>query len=100
MTEYLIATSVLESIVRGAVADDERLRVHARVPFVGGDPMEITVDEGTCRVVVQLDARMGEVLPSLASETRGKIAAALNQMTGLAVSGVDIVFSGVFPSGE
>jgi hypothetical protein len=98
MTEYLIATSVLEAIVRGAVANDDRLRVHSPLPLVGGHPVEVTVEEEKCQVVVQLDARMGEILPTLASEAGRKIRAALGQMTGLTVSGVDVVFSGVFPA--
>jgi len=99
MTEYLIATSVLEAIVRGAVGDDERVRVHPALPLVGGHPVEVTVEEERCRVIVHLDARMGEHLPTLAGETGHKIATALGHMTGLTVSGVDVVFSGVFPAG-
>ncbi|NLO28223.1 MAG: Asp23/Gls24 family envelope stress response protein [Actinobacteria bacterium] len=97
MTEYQIATSVLEAIVRGAVEDDERLRVHAPPPLTRTHAVEVAVDDDECRVTVHLDARMGQCLPSLAVEARGKIASALSHMTGLTVSGVDVVFSGVFP---
>lgn len=100
MTEYLIAASVLESIVRGSLEQDERLRFHSALPLVRSHPVEVVVDEDSCRVTVQLDARMGEHLPALAAEVRQKIAGALGPMTGLAVSSVDVVFAGVFVSGD
>ena len=99
MTEYLIATSVLEAIVRGSLAGDQRLRLHSSLPLVGTHPAEVTVEQDSCKVVVHLDARMGEFLADLAAEVRGRIAGALGPMTGLTVSGVDVVFSGVFPGG-
>ena len=99
MTEYLIATSVLEAIVRGSLGSDERLRFHSLPPLVRSHPVEVVVEGDACHVTVQLDARMGEHLPTLTAEARQKIAAALGPMTGLAVSGVDVVFGGVFPSG-
>lgn len=99
MTEYLIATSVLEAIVRGSLESDERLRIHAPLPLVRTHPVEVTVDGQECHVIVHLDARLGEQLLALAAGARQKIAEALGQMTGLTVSGVDIIFSGVFPAG-
>jgi hypothetical protein len=99
MTEYLIATSVLEAIVRGSLEDDDRLRIHPPLPLVRSHSIEVAVDDEECRVSVQLDARLGEHLPALAAEARQKIGAALGPMTGLRVSGVDVVFSGVFPAG-
>jgi uncharacterized alkaline shock family protein YloU len=99
MTEYQIATSVLEAIVRGSVENDERLRVHSALALSRTHAVEVAVDEQECSVTVHLDARLGESLPSLASEMRRRISSALAQMTGLKVSGVDIVFSGVFPAG-
>jgi uncharacterized alkaline shock family protein YloU len=99
MTEYLIATSVLEAIVRGSLDKDDRLRFHSALPLVRSHPVELAVDADTCYVTVQLDVRMGEHLPLLAAEVRQKIAASLGCMTGLAVSGVDVVFGGVFPPG-
>jgi uncharacterized alkaline shock family protein YloU len=98
MTEYLIATSVLEGIVRGSIENDERVRVHSPQPLARTHAVEVTVDDQQCRVAAQLDARLGEHLPSLATESRQKITTALTQMTGLTVSGVDIVISGVFPA--
>lgn len=97
MTQYLIATSVLEAIVRGALDCDERLRFHATLPLVRSHPVEVVVHEEKCHVTVHLDARFGEHLPTLAAEARQKIAAALGTMTGLTISGVDVVFGGVFP---
>ena len=98
MTEYLIATSVLESIVRGAVENDERLRVYSPLPLTRTRPVEVVVDDQECNVAVHLDARIGEHLPSLAVDARQKIAVALTHMTGLSITAVDIVFSGVFPA--
>lgn len=98
MTEYLIATSVLETIVRGSLESDTRVRLHAGLPFVRSHPVEVTVDGDACHVTVQLVAEMGEVLPALAADVRDRIAGALSPMTGLVVSGVDVVFAGVFPS--
>jgi len=97
MTEYLIATSVLEAIVRGSLDQDDRVHLHSAVPLVRSHPVEVTVDGDACYVAVQLDARMGEHLPSLAAEVRRKIAESLGPMTGLAISGVDVVFTVVFP---
>jgi len=99
MTEYLIATSVLEAIVRGSLENDDRLRIHSPLPLVGTHPVEVMVDGQECHVAVQLDARLGEFLPALATAARQRIAEALGRMTGLAVNGVDVVFSGVFPAG-
>jgi len=99
MTEYLIATSVLEAIVRGSLVNDDRVRLRGSLPLLGSHPAQVTVDEDMCHVVVQVDARFGEVLPPLAIEVRRKVATALGHMTGLKVSGVDVVFSGVFPVG-
>ena len=99
MTQYLIATSVLEAIGRGALAGDQRLRVHSTLPFARPHAMEVGVEGQTCRVTAHLDARLGENLPALADEVRRKIAQALARMTGLTVTGVDVVFVGVFPSG-
>ena len=99
MTEYLIATSVLEAIVRGALEDDERLRLHAPLPLVRTHPVVVEMDGQHCHVTVHLDARLGEHLPGLADFVRHKVAEALTHMTGLAVAGVDVVFSGVFPAG-
>ena len=99
MTEYLIATSVLEAIVRGSLESDDRLRFHSAPPLVRSHPVEVVVEKGTCHVSVQLDARMGVHLPTLTAEVRQKVVEALGPMTGLAISAVDVVFGGVFPSG-
>lgn len=99
MTEYLIATSVLEAIVRGSLENDGRLRIHSLLPLVRTHPVEVKVDGQECHVTVHLDARLGEYLPALATGARQRIAEALGQMTGLAVKGVDVVFSSVFPAG-
>jgi uncharacterized alkaline shock family protein YloU len=99
MTQYLIATSVLESIVRGSLESDERLRVHTPLPLTRTRPVEITVEGEQCFVSVHVDARMGEHLPSLASSVRRTVAEALESMTGLRVIVVDVSVSGVFPVG-
>jgi Asp23 family, cell envelope-related function len=98
MTHYLIATSVLEAIVSGSLADDGRLRIHTPLPLVLAHPVEVVVKGDECHVDVHLDARMGEHLPSLAASVRKTVAAALASMTGLKVVSVDVTFSGVFPA--
>ncbi|MGI5939617.1 MAG: Asp23/Gls24 family envelope stress response protein [Thermoleophilia bacterium] len=98
MTEYLIATSVLEDIVRGALAGDARVQVHAPSPLTRTRAVEVGVQGEECHVTVQLNALLGENLPVLAQEVRQKIGTSLVQMTGLTVTGVDVVFAGVFPS--
>ena len=85
--------------MRGSLEGDDRLRVHSALPLVGAHPVEVVVAGQECRVVVQLDARLGEYLPGLATAARRKIADALGRMTGLAVGAVDVTFSGVFPAG-
>ncbi len=100
MSEYLIATSVLEDIVRGSVAGENRYRLHGGLSLVRSGPVEVSVENDSCRVVVHVDARVGENLPEVASEVRGKIAESLGPMTGLAVSSVDVVVSGVFAAGS
>lgn len=100
MSEYLIATSVLEEIVRGSVAGETRYRLHGGMSLMRSGPVVVSVENDTCRVVVQLDARLGENVTELASEVRGKIADSLGPMTGLAVSSVDVVVSGVFSAGS
>jgi hypothetical protein len=89
MTEYLIATSVLEGIVRGSLASEHRVRLHSSLPLVRTHPAEVIVDDEACKVIVHLDVRMGEFLPDLASIVRTKIA-----------TSVDVVFSGVFSAGS
>lgn len=100
MTEYLISTSVLEGIVRGSLAGEERVQLHSALPLVRTHPAEVMVEDDSCKVIVHLDARMGEFLPDLASAVRRKIADALGPMTGLAVTSVDVVFGGVFSAGS
>jgi hypothetical protein len=96
MSEYLIATSVLEDIVRGSVAGDERFRLHVGLPLVRTRPAEVAVEGDSCKVVVNIDARIGENLPDLALDVRKRVADALGPMTGLTVGSVDVVVSGVF----
>ncbi len=96
MSQYLIATNVLEAIVRGSLADMETLRVHSSLPLVGGKPIEVAVEGEECRVSVQLDARFGEFIPGLGAAARRRIAQALHSITGLKVAAVDIIISGVF----
>ena len=97
MTEYCIATNVLEAIVRGSLEGDERLRFHAPLPLMRSRPIEIAVEGDSCRATLHMDARLGEYLPALATVAREKAADALGGMTGLTVSAVDVIFAGVFP---
>ena len=99
MTEYLIATSVLEAIVRGSLSEDARVRLHTSLPIIRSHPAQVAVEDDSCKVVVHVDVRMGELVSAVAANVRGKIAEALGPMTGLSVAGVDVVVSGVFPAG-
>lgn len=99
MTEYRIATSVLEDIVRGSLAADDRIRVHAPLPLTRSHPIDILVEGDKCQVAIHLDVRLGEVLPALALDVRHAVAGALTRMTGLAVGSVDVTFASVFPAG-
>jgi len=100
MTEFQIATSVLEAIVRGSLAGDGRVRIHSALPLARTHAVELTMEGDQCLVTVHLDALLGENLPSLAEEARLKIAQALTQMTGLTVRAVHVVFAGAFPAGS
>ncbi|HLA80029.1 MAG TPA: Asp23/Gls24 family envelope stress response protein [Thermoleophilia bacterium] len=99
MTAYRIATSVLEGIVRGSLAADSRIRIHSSLPLARARAIEVLVEGDKCEVVVHVDARLGEVLPTLATEVRTAVAGALGRMTGLTVGSVDVIFAGVFPAG-
>lgn len=99
MSQYLIATNVLEAIVRGSLEHMDSLRVHGSLPLVRARPVEVRVDGEECHVTVHLDARMGERLPDLAVAARGHVAQALGAMTGLRVTAVDVIFDGVFLAG-
>ena len=99
MTQYLIATSVLETIVRGSLENDERLRVHTPLPLVRTRPVEIAVDGEHCFVSVHLDARMGEHLPSLAVQRAPDHRRRLGVHDRAEGRGRGRLFSGVFPVG-
>jgi anti-sigma factor RsiW len=99
MTEYRIATSVLEDIVRGSLAADDRIRVHAPLPLTRTHPVEVLVAGDRCEVVIQLDARLGEVLPALAADVRSVVAGAHRRHKGHGVESVKVVFASVFPAG-
>jgi len=96
MTEYQIATGVLEAIVRGSLQGDNRVRFHSPLPLVKGRAVTVEVQDAECKVQVQVDARYGEHLPSLADEIRQQVSAALGRMTGLRVTSVDVIYAGVF----
>jgi uncharacterized alkaline shock family protein YloU len=97
MTEYRIATSVLETIVRGSLAGDERVSFHAPLPLSRSHPVVVDVQGDSCDVTVQLDARLGEELPVVSVDARTAVADALGRITGLKVASVDVIFAGVFP---
>ena len=52
--------------------------------------LEIAIEDGRVRVALQLAARLGVVLPELASEVQERVAAALEGMCGLVVDAVDV----------
>lgn len=96
--EFHIATSVLEAIVRGAVKGESRVRVHQGVRRPRG--VEVQTEHGSCRVAVHVDAAYGEPLPALGGDVQQRVSEALEHMTGLAVSSVEVVFEGVLPPPE
>jgi uncharacterized alkaline shock family protein YloU len=96
---YRMASSVLEAIVRGAVAGNERMRVHQGGGIMRPRGLEVTVEGESCRVHLPLESRFGEVLPVLGSQAQQRVAEALSHMTGLRVTAVDVQFVGVFPAG-
>lgn len=100
MSEYLIATSVLEDIVRGSLVAEKRFRLHGGLPLSRTHTAEVAVENDSCKVVVHLEAAIGENLPELASEVRTRVCDVLGPMTGLAVGSVDVVFNGVFSQGS
>lgn len=99
MSRYLIATNVLENIVRGSLAELQGLRVRSALPLVRTKPIEVAVEGEEARVSVHLDARMGEHLPTLARVVRERVAQGLSHMTGLRVTTVDVIVDGVFTTG-
>ncbi len=52
--------------------------------------LEVTLENGRATVELELAARRGLVLPDLARAVQSSVAAALTQMTGLAVAAVDV----------
>jgi len=52
--------------------------------------LDISVDDGTVRVELELAARYGSVLPELARAVQASVADALRSSAGLTVSRVDV----------
>ncbi len=97
--DYRIATSVLETMVRGCLGQWDRVRLpHPHGPgLMRGRGVEVSVTDGSCRVTLPVEARFGEELHPLAQELRTEIRRCLGTMTGLEVLAVDVIFVGVFP---
>lgn len=95
--DYRIATSVLETMVRGCLTQWGRVRFPHGAGLIRGRGVEVSVADGSCRVTLPVEARFGEELHPLAQELRTEIRRCLGTMTGLDVLAVDVVFVGVFP---
>jgi uncharacterized alkaline shock family protein YloU len=52
--------------------------------------LDISIDDGTVRVELELAARYGSVLPELARAVQASVAAALRSSAGLTVARVDV----------
>ena len=52
--------------------------------------LDVRIDDGRARVELDLSVRYGVVLPELARDVQGRIAAALQTMCGLEVEAVDV----------
>jgi uncharacterized alkaline shock family protein YloU len=82
-----IEGDALAGLVAAAAEQVEGVRV--RRPRRG---LDVTVSDGTARVVVELAARYGEPLAALGRDVQAHVAAALRESTGLSVAAVDVSF--------
>jgi uncharacterized alkaline shock family protein YloU len=99
-TDYRIAASVLEDIVKGALQGDDRLRVHPGGGLIRGRGVEVNVEGESCRVSLPVEARFGEPLLPLGEHAQVRVSDVLGKITGLRVQAVDVSFVGVFPGSE
>lgn len=97
-TDYRIAHSVLESIVRGVVAADAALQLHQGSPLGRDKAIDVEVTESSCRVTLALDARLGDHLPTAAAALQKRVADTLQDTTGLTVEAVDVTVVSVVPA--
>ena len=99
-SDYRIALSVLETIVRSAVAGDPAVRLHQGSRLGRSKALEVTVEGGVCRVSLALDARMGDHVPSVAAAVQQRVVEQLVAITGLSVEAVDVTIVSVLPVSE
>ncbi|MDX6521604.1 MAG: Asp23 family, cell envelope-related function [Gaiellales bacterium] len=96
----LLADEAMVSIVRGAVAqvDGVRLDRPGRVSRVlpgRRDAVSWEMGDGGAAFDIDVAAGYGVVLPKAAADVRRSVAAAVATMTGLAVASVDVTVTGV-----
>jgi uncharacterized alkaline shock family protein YloU len=80
-----VTAGVLSHVVAAAAESVDGARV--RRPRRG---LDVDVDGGKVRVVLELAVRYGEVLPDVAAEVQQRVDAALREMIGLQTSAVDV----------
>ncbi len=98
VVDYRIAPGVLESIVRHSLAGDPRLRLPHGVSRSSRHPVEIAVEDATCRVTLHLHVRLGEDLAALGVWVKETVGTRLAAMTGMRVGNVEVHFDGVYRS--
>ena len=77
--------ATLAALVATAAEQVEGARV--RRPRRG---LDVSVEDGTARIELELAAPYGSVLPGLARSVQTSVAAAVTQATGLEVAAVDV----------
>jgi uncharacterized alkaline shock family protein YloU len=100
VTNAVLADEAMVSIVRGAVALVEGVRLDrpgrvSRVLPGRRDAVSWEFGEGGAAFDVDVAAGYGVVLPKAAAEVRRSVAEAVATMTGLAVASVDVTVTGV-----
>jgi uncharacterized alkaline shock family protein YloU len=99
-TDYRIAVTVLEDIVRGALAGETCVSLHPGVRLSRDKTLAVSVSEGRCRVSLGVDGRLGDNLPGTGARVKARVAEHLECITGLTVDAVDVTFVSVTPADE
>ncbi len=99
-TDYRIAHTVLETIVREVVAADPRVQLHQGSRIGRGKILDVVVEGGLCRVGLGLDAYLGDHLPTVAADVPSRVVETMEAITGLTVGAVDVTIVSVLPASE
>ena len=77
--------AIAQIVVRAAEAVEG---AHVRRPR---RRLDVEIEDGTARVALELAVDVGLVLPDVARDVQGRVAAALGTMCGVTVTAVDVV---------